>query len=62
LLRNSRRVKDKIADFMACPLWIECRAEEFTCAIKTTSLVRLEYMFFMEVVLSFFLSACGSPL
>ena len=48
--------KDNIADFMACPLWIECRVEEFTCPTKTTRATRLEYMLFMEVLLSFFLS------
>src|SRR5262249_20577040 len=42
---------------MPCPLWIECRAE----AIKTTRPVRLEYMLFMELLLSFSISAYDSP-
>src|SRR5262245_39984401 len=37
---------------MACPLWIECRVEEFTCPTKTR-VARLEYM--LLVLISFFL-------
>jgi hypothetical protein len=47
---------------MECPLWIEFRAEEFTCPTKTTRVAKLEYMLFMEALLSFFLPAYGSPL